>query len=61
VAACVGGLIAKWRLDNTLTLVLTLNYPVVGTKPNEYILAPRHCRCHSDRVVEPACPVRAAW
>src|SRR5271157_3673013 len=35
---CVGGLIAKWRLDENLSLNLTLNSPAAGTRPNDYIL-----------------------
>ena len=30
---CVGGLIAKWRLDENLSLNLTLNDPGGGTRP----------------------------
>jgi hypothetical protein len=34
----VGGLIAKWRLDDNLSLNLTLNRPAAGANPNEYFL-----------------------
>jgi hypothetical protein len=36
---CVGGTIARWKLDNSITLVLTLNSPAAGTRPNDYILS----------------------
>jgi hypothetical protein len=38
LSACVGGLIAKWRLEDNLILDLTLNSPAAGTRPNAYIL-----------------------
>ena len=38
LVACVGGLIAKWRLDDYLSLNLSLNRPAGGIKPNEYVL-----------------------
>jgi hypothetical protein len=37
-ALVVGGLIAKWRLDQNLSLNLNLNKPAAGTTPNEYYL-----------------------
>jgi hypothetical protein len=36
--ACVGGLIAEWRLDESLHLILKLNKPAAGGRPNEYYL-----------------------